>query len=140
MRGGAMGALIGEWDADAGGAVVAEAAVADVLGRVPLAAATFAAAHEGAMAVWLRNAAGRVEEGAIEGDVGALSGLDPPRRYRSPAVLEPGGGADEAANLALEAGDGERGNDGGAVGRGRDGDAHVKLLVSLPNNYLTVRS
>jgi len=131
MRGGAMGALIGQGDADAGGAVVAEAAVADVLRGVPFAAAAFAAAHEGAMAVWLRmrlgmwlrNATRRIEEGAIEGDIGALPGLDPPRRYRGPAVLEPGGGADEASNMTLNLGHDEWGKDGLAVGRGADGDA-----------------
>src|SRR5437016_2433090 len=124
MRGGAMGALIGYGDAHAGGAVVAEAAVADVLRGVPLAAAAFAAAHEGAMAVrlrmWLGDAAGGVEEGAIEGDMGALSGLDPPRRYRGPAMLEPGGGADEPANLALDSGDDDWRKDGFPVGRGTD--------------------
>src|SRR2546421_47723 len=139
MRGGAMRALIGYGDADAGGAVVAEATVADVLRRGPLAAAAFAAAHEGALAGWLRmwlwKAAGGGEKGGVGGEVGAvsgggglLSGCAPPRRYRGPAVLEPGGGANEAANLALDSGDDDWRKDEFPVGREADGDAHEKLL------------
>src|SRR5882672_8199066 len=99
-----MGALVGERHVKGGGAVITQAAIADVLRRVPFSATRLTAAHEGSTEAARRGAAGRVDARVIEGDIDAPAGLDPPHRYRGPAAVEPGVGTDDAMDLALEAG------------------------------------
>ena len=96
----------------------------------PAGHSSFATAHEGCPVAGARGAAGWIKERMIEGGVEALAGLDPPHRYRGPAMIEPGGGADEAAELALEAGGGDGRTGGGRFG-GRVDDGEVGHRISF---------